>query len=106
MTLPADRPVRRVLSGAALVAVATAGVWLAAPSEWRSAVRPAVSVAAENTDGLTRLAQRIRRGPQEETPEPATPTPPATEPATPREPEFRQTQEEADKKSAGCMTCH
>jgi hypothetical protein len=107
MTLPSDRPVRRVLSGAALVAVAAVGVWLAAPSEWRSGVRPAVSVvAAENADGLTRLAQRIRRGPQEETPEPAPPTPATPEPATPREPEFRQTQEEADKKSAGCMTCH
>src|SRR5438105_13468709 len=106
MTLPADRPVRRALFGAALVAVAAAAVWLAAPTEWRSAARPAVPVvAAENADGLMRLAQRIRRGPQAEAPEPATPAP-TPEPATPREPEFRQPQEEADKKSAGCMTCH
>ncbi len=108
MTLPSDRPVRRVLLGACLVVASAAAVWLAAPSEWRGAVRPAVPVvAAENADGLTRLAQRIRRGPQEAEPEPAQPAPPAaTEPSTPREPEFRQTQQEADKKSVGCMTCH
>ncbi len=106
MTLPSARPARRVLLGTALVVVAAGSVWLAAPGEWRSAVRPAVPVvAAENADGLTRLAQRIRRGPSEEAPEPA-PTPPAAEPPASKEPEFRQTQEDADRKSAGCMTCH
>src|SRR6266542_2406450 len=106
MTLPSARPARRVLLGTALVVVAAGSVWLAAPGEWRSAVRPAVPVvAAENADGLTRLAQRIRRGPSEEAPERA-PTPPAAEPPASKEPEFRQTQEDADRKSAGCMTCH
>ena len=110
MTLPPARPGFRAMAGAGLVLAATVLVWLTAPAGWldapvgwRAAVHPAIPVvAAESADGLTRLAQRIRRAPDAETTEP--PAPAAPEPAG--GPEFRQTQEEADRKSAGCMTCH
>jgi hypothetical protein len=91
------------------LAAAIAGIaWLASLDGWRGVARPAVPVvAAENADGLTRLAQRIRRGPSEEAPAPPPePTPTTPESRPPGEPEFRQTQAQADAKSTGCMTCH
>jgi hypothetical protein len=70
--------------------------------------RPAMALAsAGEAAGSMQLAQRIRRGPQvEEAPaQPAQPDAPAT-PALPESPLRRQSQAEADTKSAGCMTCH
>jgi hypothetical protein len=89
-----------------LVALALAAVaWLATPAGWPGVARPAArAAAAENVDGLARLAQRIRRAPTDEAPEP--PPIPAPESRPPGEAELRQTQAEADAKSAGCMTCH
>ena len=94
MTLPPACLGFRAIAGAGLVLAATVLVWLTAPVGWPAAVRPAIPVvAAESGHGLVQLAQRIRRGPTDETPEP----PAITEPQPAREPEFRQTQQEADR---------
>jgi len=95
---------------AALAALVTALV-LGALAPWpgtRAARRPdtGVAIAAAGERSPVQLAQRIRRGPSEE--EPAQPATPA-EPAKP-EPEkaevAKQNQADADRKSAGCVTCH
>jgi hypothetical protein len=66
-----------------------------------------VASAAADERSPVLLAQRIKRGPTEEEP-PAQPAAPA-EPVKP-EPEksevAKQNQADADRKSAGCMTCH
>ena len=93
---------------AALAAALVLGALLPMPGR-RGGERPRVDGIAVATAGETsplRLAQRIRRGPSEE----ETPPPPApAEPAKP-EPEkselAKQGQEEADRKSTGCVTCH
>ncbi len=67
--------------------------------------RPELALAAAGEPGeALRLAQRIRRGPAEEE-KPAESAAPAA-PAVPESPLARQSQADADKKSAGCMTCH
>ena len=93
---------------AALAAALVLGALLPMPGR-RGGERPRVDGIAVATAGETsplRLAQRIRRGPSEE----ETPPPPApAEPAKP-EPEkselAKQGQADADRKSAGCVTCH
>jgi hypothetical protein len=95
---------RRAALAAALVAVVVAALtpWPGGPS----ARRPEAGVAAADERSPVRLAQRIRRGPTEEEP-----APPAT-PPVPEKPEAekselaKQSQADADRKSAGCMTCH
>ncbi|HTO11453.1 MAG TPA: hypothetical protein VMQ51_07765 [Candidatus Binatia bacterium] len=69
--------------------------------------RPELSRAAAGEPGAAlQLAQRIRRGPaEEEKPAEAAPEKPAA-PELPESPLRRQSQADADKKSAGCMTCH
>jgi len=66
-----------------------------------------VAIAAADEQSPVHLAQRIKRSPTEEEP-PAQPAAPA-EPAKP-EPEksevAKQNQADADRKSAGCLTCH
>jgi hypothetical protein len=66
-----------------------------------------VAIAVADERSPVHLAQRIKRGPTEEEP-PAQPAAPA-EPAKP-EPEksevAKQNQADADRKSAGCLTCH
>ncbi|HET7339826.1 MAG TPA: hypothetical protein VFL90_00065 [Methylomirabilota bacterium] len=71
-----------------------------------ASLAPLTGRLAAGEGGDLRLAQRIRRGPAEEE-KPAEPetTAPAT-PAVPESPLARQSQAEADRKSAGCMTCH
>ena len=66
-----------------------------------------MAVAQADEGSPVRLAQRIRRAPaEEEKPaEPATPAEPA-KPEPPKSPLATQNQAEADRKSAGCMTCH
>jgi hypothetical protein len=94
----------------ALTALVTA-LLLGALVPWPSqpAARPpdaGVAIAAAGERSPIQLAQRIRRGPSEE--EPAQPATPA-EPAKP-EPEksevAKQNQADADRKSAGCVSCH
>ncbi len=66
-----------------------------------------VAIAAADERSPVHLAQRIKRAPTEEEP----PAKPAT-PAQPEKPEpeksevAKQNQADADRKSAGCMTCH
>ena len=66
-----------------------------------------VAVAQASEGSHLRLAQRIKRGPaEEETPaKPETPAAPA-KPEPEKSPLATQNQADADKKSAGCMTCH
>jgi hypothetical protein len=69
--------------------------------------RPELSRASAGEAGVPlQLAQRIRRGPaEEEKPAEAAPEKPAA-PEVPESPLRRQSQADADKKSAGCMSCH
>jgi hypothetical protein len=68
--------------------------------------RPEIARAAAGEPGASlQLAQRIRRGGEEEKPAEPAPAPPAA-PALPESPLRRQSQADADQKSAGCMTCH
>src|SRR5207253_1613736 len=77
------------------------------PARPRRAPRPEMArAAAGEPSGMLQLAQRLRRGPaEEEKPAEAQPEKPAA-PELPESPLRRQSQADADKKSAGCMTCH
>jgi hypothetical protein len=96
---------RRALTAlvAALVLAAFAP-WVARDRSVRSDAGVSIAEASESP---VRRAQRIRRGPtEEEAPaKPETPAAPAT-PEAPKSPLATQNQADADRKSAGCMTCH
>ena len=93
---------------AALVTALVLGALVPWPTR-RVARQPeaGVAVAVADERSQVHLAQRIKRGPSEEEP----PAQPAT-PAAPEKPEpeksevAKQNQADADRKSAGCMTCH
>ncbi len=97
---------RRIALAASMLLLGLSALvpWPGQPTARRAAAGVATAAAGER--GPVQLAQRIRRGPAEE--EPAPPAAP-TEPAKP-EPEksevAKQNQADADRKSAGCMTCH
>jgi hypothetical protein len=98
---------QRVARGALVTALV-----LGALAPWtvqQAAPRPeaGVAVAAAGERSPVQLAQRIRRGPSEEAqpPEPATPAEPA-KPEPEKSEMAKQNQADADRKSAGCMTCH
>jgi hypothetical protein len=98
---------RRGALTALVLALVLASVvpWPARHATTRSDAGVAVAQASEGSH--LRLAQRIKRGPAEEE-TPAKPEPPAA-PAKPepeKSPLATQNQGDADKKSAGCMTCH